>query len=245
MAIFRRPVSARMRASRKVRGVRPKRRPTRSAYAPTTLITTGTNPSNHSVFRGIGFPDRLTANLVYSESIILDPSAGTPCPFSSYLLTSLFDPQNALGGGQPTYHDQFSAVYSRYIVNGAKITVSFSMTQSTTNNIGPYLCGITCGDGAGLPSTSPSALLSTPNTVARLVSTQDGTITMCQTYSRKNVYPEFSDGLQARTNANPSVNWYAKVFATPQGVDIEQPINCTVRIEFNATYSDVIQVIDI
>ena len=39
-----------------------------------------------------GFPDRLTTNLVYTDSIILDPSAGTPCPNKTYTLNGCFDP---------------------------------------------------------------------------------------------------------------------------------------------------------
>ena len=40
--------------------------------------------------------DRLTTNVVYSDSFILDPSAVTPTPYKTYLLTSGFDPDNAL-----------------------------------------------------------------------------------------------------------------------------------------------------
>ena len=58
---------------------------------------------NQTTFKGKGFPDRLTTNVVYSDSFILDPSAGTPTPYKTYLLTSGYDPDNAVGGGQPTY----------------------------------------------------------------------------------------------------------------------------------------------
>ena len=44
---------------------------------------------------------------------------------------------------------------------------------------------------------------------------------------------------------NPVINWYAKVFASPQGVDIEKPINVIVIIEYNVTLSDVIGVVDV
>lgn len=204
----------------------------------------GTNPQNAVVFRGIGFPDRLTTNLVYAESIVLDPSALTIMPFVTYNLASLFDPQVALGGGQPTYFDQLSLVYQRYIVNGAKITVTFSRGTTTTTSVGPYLCGIQTSDAIGLPTTSPGALISSPNCVSRFVTVEDGSQSVVQTYSRRQTYPNDDSSLQARINANPTINWYAKVFAGPQSLDVEVPINAMVVIEYNCTFSTVTQVTD-
>lgn len=242
MAIMRRPVSQRRKARRTQ--YKATRRNRTRAYEPSTLMTRGTNPQNAVVFRGIGFPDRLTTNLVYADSFILDPSAGTPFPYTVWRMTSLYDPQYAIGGGQPTYFDQLALIYSRYKVNGAKITASFSLSTQTAANIGPYLCGIQMSDAITLPTNSPSAIMSSPNTISRLISKDDGTVSLVQTYSSRQTYPDFDDNLQSRTNNDPVINWLAKVWASPQGVDIEVPINCTIRIEYNATFSDVLQVVD-
>lgn len=231
-----------MRARRGVKRTRSGAR--KSTYGPGRYMSTGTNPNNHVSFRGTGFPDRLTTNLVYAESIILDPSVGTPTPVAVFSLNSLYDPNTAVGGGQPTYFDQLATVYSRYVVNGAKITATFSRGTTTGANIGPYLCGIQCSDLTSLPTTNVSALMSVPNTVSRLVSQEDGSTSIVQTYSKKNTYPDFTDNVQARINANPLIQWYAKVFASPQGIEIDTAINCTVVIEFNATFSDVFQQVD-
>ena len=67
-----------------------------------------------------GFPDRLTTNLVYTDTIILDPSAGTPCPNKTYTLNGCFDPDFSLGGTQPTYWDQLSLIYNRYKVKARR-----------------------------------------------------------------------------------------------------------------------------
>ena len=63
----------------------------KQVYTPYPSIR-GTNPENQTTFKGKGFPDRLTTNVVYSDSFILDPSAGTPTPYKTYLLTSGYDP---------------------------------------------------------------------------------------------------------------------------------------------------------
>jgi hypothetical protein len=246
MAISRRPVSTRRKATRFSRKAKaPARmRKGRSAYDESTLNTRGTNPQNAVTFRGYGFPDRLTTNLVYGESFVLDPSSGTPAPFTVWRTNSLFDPQYALGGGQPAYFDQLKLIYNRYKVNGSKITASFSRGTTAAANVGPYLCGITIGPSPALPSTNPGVLMSSPNTISRLVSIDDGTVNLVQTYSAKNTFPDQMDNLQAQQGANPAQDWLAKVFAIPQGIDIEVPINVVIRIEFNCTFSDVLSVVD-
>ena len=182
----------------------------KQVYTPYSSIR-GTNPQNQTTFKGKGFPDRLTTNVVYSDSFILDPSAVTPTPYKTYRLTSGFDPDNSLGGGQPTYWDQLATVYSRYRVNGAKITATFSKSSTITANEGPYICGIECSDSTSLPTTNAGVLISLPNTTFRIVGQEDGSKSVVATYSANNTYPDFADGLQARMSANPSINWYANV----------------------------------
>lgn len=215
----------------------------RDTYNPYQSIR-GTNPENSVTFRGKGFPDRLTTNLVYSDTFILTPSAGTPTPFKTYNLTSCFDPDVALGGTQPTYFDQLAAVYSRYIVNGAKITAMFSRATAIAADIGPYISGITMSDSTSLPSTNAQILMSAPGTGFELVSQESATIKVVQTYSKKNTYPDIFSTVQSRVNANPAVAWYAKVFSSPQGVNVTTPINVVVVIEYNVTFSDVLGIVD-
>ena len=212
-------------------------------YTPYPSIR-GTNPANQTTFKGKGFPDRLTTNVVYSDSFILDPSAVTPTPYKTYLLTSGFDPDNALGGGQPTYWDQLAAVYSRYKVNGAKITATFSKSSTITANEGPYICGIECSDSTSLPTTNAGVLISLltlhfVSSVKKMAASRLLQLILLRTYF------QISWITFKLMTQNPVINWYAKVFASPQGVDIEKPINVIVIIEYNVTLSDVIGVVDV
>lgn len=209
-----------------------------------TYMNTGTNPNNHTVFLGKGFPDKLTTNVVFSDTFILAASAGTPTVAKSFLMTSGWDPQDALGGNQPTYWDQLALIYSRYTVNGAKMTAIFSRGTTTTADVGPYICGITQRDSAVIPSTNAGVLMSAPNTTFKVVTEQSGAVEVVATYSKKNVFPDFTDNLQARMNANPVINWFGNVFISPQGVDLTTPINIVVIIEYNCTFSDVVAVVD-
>jgi len=233
------------RSSKKSQPKNVKRTPImrRNAYSPYPSIR-GTNPANAVTFQGKGFPDRLTTNLVYTDSIILDPSAGTPCPNKTYTMNGCFDPDFSLGGTQPTYWDQLSLIYSRYKVKGAKMTAIFSRSTTVLGDVGPYICGIQCSDNSTIVSTNPQVLMSSPNTGFRVVNQEDGSVSVSATYSQKNTYPDFDSSVQARTNALPSIQWFAKVFAAPQGVNVEVPINVVIIIEFNVEFSDVVQVVD-
>jgi len=216
------------------------------AYSRSRYMRTGTNPTNAVTFRGYGFPDMLTTNIVYGETLALDPSTATPIPFTVFDLASAFDPQKALGGGQPTYFDQLATVYRRYCVNGAKITATFSRGTTSTTNVGPYLCGITLSDQQTLPGGGVyGALATAPNTIACLVYIEDGSASVVATYSRKKTYPDSVDNTQARVDANPALGWFAKVFAAPQGTDVEVPITVFVTIEFNVTFSNLTQAADL
>ena len=174
------------RASKKSQPKNVKRTPImrRNAYSPYPSIR-GTNPSNAITFKGKGFPDRLTTNLVYTDTIILDPSAGTPCPNKTYTLNGCFDPDFSLGGTQPTYWDQLSLIYSRYKVKGSKMTAIFSRSTTVLGDVGPYICGIQCSDNSTIVSTNPQVLMSSPNTGFRVVNQEDGSVSVSATYSQR------------------------------------------------------------
>lgn len=216
----------------------------REAYSKSRVLISGTNPANTLVHRGIGFPDRFTTNLVYSDSFILDPSASTICPFKSYRLNSVFDPDNSLGGGQPTYFDQIALIYNRYMVTGSKVTAIFSRGTTSSVNVGPYVVGIHNSRTTSLPTTSGGVLMSVPDTTTAVYSIEDGTTTVTATYSAKNVFPDQDDSIQSQVTTNPSTQWYANIFATPQGVDVEVAINVLLIIEYNVRFSELKGIVD-
>ena len=248
MAVFRRPVSKRMFAKRRKpyasRSSRSSRtlskRPFQSAFQ-------GTNPQNTCVFRGIGFPDTLITNLVYSESIILTPSVGTPCPYVVYKSNSCYDPNDAVGGGQPTYWDQLGEIYTRYNVQGCKVTATFSLPTQTAANIGPYLCGIEMGDTNTLVSFNPNVLLASNNVTWRMIGAQDGSQSVTATYSPTKNFAKEIDGWTGGQSltGDPSFLWYNKIFATPQGIAVTTPINVVIVMEFNVKVFDLKQLKDV
>jgi len=245
MVNYPKPVSKRKFAkSRKAKPTTITKRVRTSTYSPYNNARTGTNPANYARFLGRGFPDQLNMNFTYSDSFVLDPSATAICPFKTYRMSSPFDPDYSLGGNQPVYWDTLTSVYHRYAVQGAKITAIFSQGTRTGQNIGPYIVGINNSEVPDIPTTNGSLLMTQPNTSFEVFTLERGISKVTSTYSRQKVYPDLPNGSQARTNANPTDPWYAHVFATPQGVDVESPINVMIVIEYNVTFSDLKQLTD-
>lgn len=218
-------------------------RKVRNAYAPYNGIR-GTNPTSLVRVRGIGMPDRLITNLVYSDNKTLTPGAGS-LGFSVFRLNSVFDPDEAVGGGQPTYHDQISTMYKRYRVLGAKITAHFSYASGITAGIGPAICGIQCSDVNTIPTSDVGGVISLPNTGYAMLSPNGDPVKVVATYSQKNTYPGQSMDLTANVGANPLFAWLAKVFAGSLGSTDTTAIQCVVVIEYCVEYSDLLQVVDV
>ena len=214
-----------------------------SAYDKSNYLLSGTNPRTPWCSEASGSPIDSRPMLSTLTALFSTLVSGLSCR-SSCITSQVYSTPRSPLGGQPTYFDQLALVYGRYIVNGAKVTCTFSRGTTTTANVGPYLCGIQTSDSTSLPTTAPGGLISSPNCVSKFVTQDDGSVPITQTYSKRQTYPDFDSALQARTNADPTLAWYAKVFAGPQGVDIDTPINVMVIIEFNATFSDLKQVID-
>lgn len=78
----------------------------------------------------IGFPDRLTTILKYVEVNTFTGSA-TPSA-QSWAVNSAYDPNFSGGGHQPSFYDNFSAVYGRYFVRTFKVEIEITNTLTTT-----------------------------------------------------------------------------------------------------------------
>lgn len=84
------------------------------------------------------------AKLRYCETQVLNPGLGTPAVWVASM-NSAYDPAYTGTGHQPFGFDQWTALYEKYKVVGAKLTVVFSNTGATipTSNT---MCGIHISD---------------------------------------------------------------------------------------------------
>lgn len=71
-----------------------------------------------------GVPAQQMVKLVYTEDALIKNITGAaPWLYDGYRLNSLFDPRQAAGGHQPRFFDQWTAMYERYRITGAKVEV--------------------------------------------------------------------------------------------------------------------------
>lgn len=77
--------------------------------------------------RGIGrlpgFPETYKTVLVYNEGISIDAAAGG-ATYYSFNCMNLYDPNYSGTGHQPLYYDNLTAIYNRWRVRAAYITVT-------------------------------------------------------------------------------------------------------------------------
>lgn len=81
------------------------------------------------LYRGIGFPDEFITDLVYTKSVLTSSTASADF---QQLQSSLFDPDPAVGGSQPTFFDQLAAVYARYQILSMRAEVEVVGATSAT-----------------------------------------------------------------------------------------------------------------
>ena len=79
-----------------------------------------------------GFPKQLAITHKYSQEgrlTYIGPNANVQ--YYAFGVNCLYDPYLALGGGQPLYFDQLSAIYNHYTVMRSRIKVTFAVSTST------------------------------------------------------------------------------------------------------------------
>lgn len=75
-------------------------------------------------------PDRCFTKLRYNQLLTLtSPVDGTTS--STWWQSSIFDPESAVGGHQPLWHDQWASFYTYYRVHGMKYTIRVTDLTST------------------------------------------------------------------------------------------------------------------
>lgn len=78
---------------------------------------------------GIGLPDRLCCNLLFTQSVAL---VGSPASGSQvYRLNSLYDPDKSGVGHQPAQFDQLAALYDQYVVLSCIVEAEMYNSSST------------------------------------------------------------------------------------------------------------------
>ena len=95
--------------------------------------------NRRGVTLGKGFPKKVTMTHKYKTTI--SGNATGVLDYFHFRANGMFDPEVALGGHQPMYFDQMSALYDHWTVIGSKIKVTITRTGVNANDGIPlYFC---------------------------------------------------------------------------------------------------------
>jgi len=92
-----------------------------------------------------GFPQRMKETIRYAYSNSSSVAFSTYAEPIVMVMNGTYDPDAALGGGQPAAFTKLMAVYTKCYVKAAKITVKYTPLPQTNNVVDsiPWLVGIT------------------------------------------------------------------------------------------------------
>jgi hypothetical protein len=109
-----------------------------------------------------GFPSRMPVTLKYVDAaVVLNPAAGS-VDVAVFSLRNLFDPDQRVGGHQPSNFDRWSVIYGRYTVVRTRVKISWNF--DSTSSTAPFNFGFLISkSGAEVTGfSSPGALMEQP-----------------------------------------------------------------------------------
>lgn len=200
------------------------------------------NVSDTMVSTKFGMPDVFETTLVYCDSIILTPGV-TNFQEKVYNMNSLYDPDTAIGGGQPYWFDQLTAMYNRYSVTGSKLIATFTYDRSSSSTAaGPWICGVSGDANTTLSSSNASVLCASQNTDYQVFGPNSDKVDALGWYSpRKCLNLDADDeAIGSAISGSPAKNWYNHVWATAQGTSTTTTVNVLVRMEFRVRFTQLL-----
>lgn len=152
-------------------------------------------------------------------------------------MNSINDPDQTGTGRQPLYHDQLQALYERYVVLGAKLTVQFVQVPSPIANAqpsGPVTVGVLAENNASSASLLSTLLENNTSKSKNLLAESNGDAWFTITYSPEKDLGVGADDdtVHASFGSNPSVQWYGTLFACETNGITAVTVNAKVTLEY-------------
>lgn len=191
---------------------------------------------------GIGFPKKMMMTHKYQETVSLTIpfSVGMVRQFMS--CNGMYDPNVSLGGHQPLYFDQMSALYDHYVVVGSKITVTFPPPADSNMNVGIYI-----DDDANNTFTSSDTVAEQTQATRKLLSPNATyPIRLTKKWSAKKYFGGSilaNTELQGTSTTNPTEQSYYFIYCQSQtSPTAAYTYNLIVSIEYIAIWKELKEV---
>ena len=93
-----------------------------------------------------GFPKTKITKLRYVSAIQMEIEQGQQRSIRRWRANGIYDPDVNIGGHQPMNRDIYAAVYNRYCVLGAKLTLKYMLHNGGANTTEPLVVGVLVND---------------------------------------------------------------------------------------------------
>lgn len=193
-----------------------------------------------------GFPRSIITKLRYVETPQTYTSVAGAVQTNIWRANSLFDPDQTGVGHQPLYFDQYAALYTKYRVLGARIKVTASAFNDTTDTGlssvgGPWVVGI---GGSSVTTTFGSSIrnrMEQNNSEWKLLNARtgaDGVVTVFNVYEplKDLGIPAGDDTVSAAVTTSPSQPWYWHVWVGSLDTSYTTEIAVITEIDYTVEF---------
>lgn len=186
-----------------------------------------------------GFPSQQSVCMKYIDYVYFG-GTGSLTTYHFHQ-NSLYDPLASTGGHQPLYFDQYMAIYNHWVVNKARIKVTFI---GTTASQVPVYGGIYVNDDTSVVSSSYVTLAEQSSARGKTVSdTNDNPVSVYgEVYDAVKTFGPNTIGnanLRGSASANPSETSVWTVFCQPLDITSVYGIYGFVEVEYEATFFEL------
>lgn len=197
------------------------------------------NAATTNIVRSPGFADQCYVRLKYAEELKLGDGL-SPVLYYSFRGNSLFDPNYTATGHQPLYFDQYAAIYERYRVMGAKITIDIINASGAS---AAYFV-LNANTDFSITTNTATLLEQTKSTISKVIPIAQRIPIRIKMYqsTRKvlglNKTQIFDQDYGATVSTNPVQAWYFNWLGS--SVDATSALNLffMVRITYYAQFYD-------
>lgn len=187
---------------------------------------------------GVRAPSTYTTTLVYYERASLTSTTGAFGTFA-YNANSLYDPTTAVGGHQPMYYDQLTALYNKYIVNKSSFTYSFAPYSTTGGSTATAFCRVDDNASLGGGSVMYTQLETRGTKHVFCPIYEDNQVytrKLTATYDRKRYFKNFENSNLVGENSDPSKLIYFLVGVQSDDLTTTTTFMGWVKITYNCTF---------
>lgn len=188
---------------------------------------------------GIGFPKMLTVRHSYAVTQSLSSSGGSIARLL-YSCNGMFDPEVAIGGHQPMYFDQLTALYNHYTVQNAKISIKM---VPNVNNSAAMVIGLYIEDDSVVSPPDVQSFMEQQNGHHVLVSDDsNNTHSLSRSWNVKDAFGGNgldNDELQGSVAANPTETQNFALYMFPADLVSVSSALFTVHIDYTAVWREL------